>query len=40
MLTPGEVDENVAASELGSLPEPAIEAVLALNRAQSFFVRG
>jgi aryl-alcohol dehydrogenase-like predicted oxidoreductase len=40
MLTPGEVDENAAASELGSLPESAIEAVLALNRTQSFFVRG
>ena len=40
MLTPAEVDENTAASELGMLPEAAVEAVLALNRTQSFFVRG
>jgi aryl-alcohol dehydrogenase-like predicted oxidoreductase len=40
MLTPDEVDENVAASELGALPQPAIEAVLAINREHSFFVGG
>jgi aryl-alcohol dehydrogenase-like predicted oxidoreductase len=38
MLTPREVDENVTASELGALPQPAIEAVLAINREHSFFV--
>jgi aryl-alcohol dehydrogenase-like predicted oxidoreductase len=40
MLTPAEVDENAPASRLGPLPSAATEAVLALNRAQSFFVRG
>jgi aryl-alcohol dehydrogenase-like predicted oxidoreductase len=40
MLTPGEVDENIAASAFGSLPASAVEAVLALNRERSFFVGG
>jgi aryl-alcohol dehydrogenase-like predicted oxidoreductase len=39
MLSPAEVEENAAASGLGRLPPAAIEAVLALNKAQSFFVR-
>ena len=39
MLTPDEVDENVGASGLGPLPRSAVEAVLALNRTHSFFVR-
>jgi aryl-alcohol dehydrogenase-like predicted oxidoreductase len=39
MLTPAEVFENAQASLLGPLPAAAIQAVLELNRAQSFFVR-
>ncbi len=40
MLKPAEVDENAAASRLGPLPAPAVEAVLQLNRTHQFFVRG
>jgi aryl-alcohol dehydrogenase-like predicted oxidoreductase len=40
MLRPQEVDENAGASPLGPLPPEAVDAVLALNRSQSFFVRG
>ncbi|MEA2937177.1 MAG: hypothetical protein QOC56_681 [Alphaproteobacteria bacterium] len=39
MLSVAEVDENAAASALGPLPADAVEAVLALNRSRSFFVR-
>jgi aryl-alcohol dehydrogenase-like predicted oxidoreductase len=39
MIRPAEVDENADASRLGPLPPSATEAVLALNRAHSFFVR-
>lgn len=40
MLRPEEVDENAAASQLGCLPADAVDAVLSLNRSESFFVRG
>lgn len=39
MIRSAEVDENAEASRLGPLPPEAIEAVLALNRTSSFFVR-
>src|SRR5450631_21217 len=39
MIRPAEVDENAGASRLGPLPAAATEAVLALNRAHSYFVR-
>ncbi len=39
MLKLAEVDENAGASRLGPLPPAATEAVLALNRTQSFFNR-
>jgi aryl-alcohol dehydrogenase-like predicted oxidoreductase len=39
IMRPAEADENAAASQFGPLPTEAVEAVLALNRSQSFFVR-
>jgi aryl-alcohol dehydrogenase-like predicted oxidoreductase len=39
ILTPAEAEENAAASTLGPLPPAAVEAVLAINRSRSFFVR-
>lgn len=39
MIRAEEVDENAEASRLGPMPPAAIEAVLALNRTPSFFVR-
>lgn len=39
MLRPDEADENAGASSLGPLPSEAIDAVISINRSQSFFVR-
>lgn len=39
ILTPGEADENAAASDLGPLPALAVRAVLEINRQRQFFVR-
>jgi len=39
MLQPEEVEQNAEASRLGPLPAAATEAVLALNRAETFFAR-
>ncbi|WP_428660033.1 aldo/keto reductase [Reyranella sp.] len=39
ILTPAEADDDAAASDLGPLPERAIEAVLEINRRRQFFVR-
>jgi aryl-alcohol dehydrogenase-like predicted oxidoreductase len=38
ILTPAEAEENVRASDLGPLPEAAVEAVLEINRKRQFFV--
>jgi aryl-alcohol dehydrogenase-like predicted oxidoreductase len=38
ILKPSEAEENAAASDLGALPEPAVEAVLRINRQRNFFV--
>jgi len=39
ILTPAEAAGNARASAAGSLPAPAVEAVLAINRRRQFFVR-
>jgi aryl-alcohol dehydrogenase-like predicted oxidoreductase len=39
ILTPAEAAENASASRAGALSEPAVEAVLAINRSREFFVR-
>ncbi len=39
MLRPDEADENAGASPLGPLPPEAVDAVISINRSQSFFVR-
>jgi aryl-alcohol dehydrogenase-like predicted oxidoreductase len=38
ILTPGEADQNAAASAAGPLSAAAVEAVLAINRRRQFFV--
>lgn len=38
ILTPAEIDENASAGMLGPLPPEALEAILTINRQQSFFV--
>ena len=38
ILKPSEATENAAASDLGALPAPAVEAVLQINRQRNFFV--
>lgn len=38
ILTAAEADENAHASDLGPLPEAAVEAVLEINRKRQFFV--
>jgi len=39
ILTPAEADGNAAASDLGPLPERAVQNVLEINRRRQFFVR-
>ena len=39
ILTPAEAAENASASRAGALSEPAVEAVLAINRSREFFVK-
>jgi aryl-alcohol dehydrogenase-like predicted oxidoreductase len=39
ILTPTEAEDNAAASDLGPLPDPAVRAVLAINRRRQFFVK-
>jgi aryl-alcohol dehydrogenase-like predicted oxidoreductase len=39
ILTPAEAAENASASRAGALSEPAVEAVLAINRSREFLVR-
>ncbi len=38
ILTPAEADMNAAASDRGSLPKAAVDAVLEINRTRQFFV--
>lgn len=38
ILSPSEAEQNAAASALGPLPLPAVEAVLEINRVRQFFV--
>ena len=38
ILTPAEAEANALASDLGSLPAPAVKAVMEINRHRQFFV--
>jgi len=38
ILMPAEADANALASEAGSLPKAAVDAVLEINRMRQFFV--
>jgi aryl-alcohol dehydrogenase-like predicted oxidoreductase len=39
MINPAEVDEDAEASRLGPLPDASVEAVLAISRSHTFFLR-